>query len=211
MGMKKINTGFLLLGLISICFDCYNPFFHKIVTPPSEEALLSTPEGVIKQLKLAYRNNNLDLFKELIFSDSLFRFYIQYNIYKDQNLDKINRTVNLEIDYVPKTEYWYLTSSDEINIHRKLFERGNEIDFSPNGLAHIDTELFIDSTTNPGTFDSLYILKRDKPWITIKSSIIESKYGKKEFTFEGGEQTFIVKRDSNKMWKILYWFELDQK
>ena len=224
MGMDKIMIKSLffrfpfITGFLIFLINCYNPFFPKIITPPQEENLLSTPEGVIKQLQISYENKQLDLFKQLIYSDSLFRFYIQHNIYKKQNLetiDKINRTVTLELDYakIPQTEYWYLTSTQEIDIHKKLFNRDNEIEFLK-GLQIKDKVLKLDSSDNRDEPDSLYILSIEKPVIQISSPVIYEVYGTRSKSFDVGEQTFVVKKahvDGEQLWKILYWFELDSK
>ncbi|MGD9199971.1 MAG: hypothetical protein PVI26_00270 [Chitinispirillia bacterium] len=180
--------------------------------------MLSTPEGVIKQLQISYENKQLDLFKELIYSDSHFRFYIQHNIYKKQNLktiDKINRTVTLELDYakIPKTEYWYLTSTQEIDLHKKLFNRDNEIEFLK-GLQIKDKELKLDSSNSRNEPDSLFILSIEKPVIQISSPVIYEEFGTRSKSFDVGEQTFVLKKtkvNGDELWKILYWFELDTK
>ena len=227
MGMDKIMIKSLffrfpfITGFLIFLINCYNPFFPKTITPPHEENLLSTPEGVIKQLQISYETKHLDLFKQLIYSDSLFRFYIQHNIYKKQNLktiDKINRTVTLdtlELDNtkIPQTEYWYLTSTQEIDIHKKLFNRDNEIEFLK-GLQIKDKELKLDSSNNRNEPDSLYILSIEKPVIQISSPVIYEAYGTRSKSFDVGEQTFVVKKakiNGDELWKILYWFELDAK
>lgn len=190
---------------IYLSLGCYNPFFPKTGKPSLENTFLTTPGGVPKQLRKAYENKRIDLFENLIYCDTTFKFYIEYNIFKLANLEHINKVTNLNMENVPIGDYLYLDYSAEHSIHTNLFDRNNEIVFTA-PFEVIDIK-YPSLDSFPDTLDA--IIYTDKTKISITSDVILIAYKQRTYEFLVGEQVFFLKKDNNGLWKIHLWFELD--
>ncbi len=200
----NLNRIYVFICIFQILFFvyCQNPFFTDTDKPSEKGTFLGTPKGVAKQLMKAYENKRIDLFEDFIYSDNEFRFYIQYNTSKLENLEHINKVTNLDIENVPKGDYLFLDYSEEYSIHTKLFDRNNEIVFTEPlevvDIKYPSLELF------PDTID--VIIYTDEARISITSDVILKAYGQRTYEFLVGEQVFFLKKDNEGLWKIHLWF-----
>jgi hypothetical protein len=196
--------------------QCGTPFFPQTGDPPSEVQLRLTPEGVVQQLVNSYESRRFDLFEELLYSEQDFRFYVELdpNIYTGLTHIQTDRTENVKLNsnYVQNGAYVYLTYSDEVNIHRKLFQNAQDITFDDR-LQVVTVEylrsLNSDSSALDSTNAAYAVVRTDNASIRITADIIDAAYGDPTHVFPVGKQVFYVKKDSDGLWRILYWFELD--
>lgn len=147
----------LLLSAFFVFLGCQNPFFPRIGKPRDSATFLITPEGVAKELVRVYESKRIDLFKKMIYDESTFRFYIEYNKYKDENLNNIQNITSLNKDNVPFGDYWYLTYNDELKVHEKMFDPNNEIVFTNLEVTSLNYILSED-TLSADIEDYLYYL-----------------------------------------------------
>lgn len=203
------NIYILLLLFIAInSFNCKNPFFPTKGLPEGTGAYNTSISGVVKQIMNVYENKDIAAFENLIYDKNTFKFYIQYNIFKDVNINNINTKVSLDFDYVPIGSYWYLDYSQEHRVHSNLFSHENEISFTePLVITKEEFPEIIDST-NTDTLE--VVIHTDKATINIRANLFFEIYGSYHHDFTISEQVFFLKKDTvDNLWKIDKWFEIN--
>ena len=138
-------------------------------------------------------------------SQKQFRYFIQQNSSIDLSLEKITNTVDVVSDYVPNGEYFYIEYSSELNSHRNLFNRADEIVFS-NSLRIIKTD-YVFSDANKLDTSEVYVHTADNSiWISLSSGVISEEFGR-EYEFDVGEQIFHMYKGKDNQWRIFEWYE----
>lgn len=220
--MYKWLKFLLVFCLYLLWAGCENPFLIKVGKPNKESGDRTTPEKVIKQLRTAYENRSIDLFEELLYSKEEFRFYIEQNEKIVDSLQKINPnqrekvTIQYELseDFIADEFFYvYLTYNEEINVHKNLFRQADYVlfrSFTAYNVEYFDiTDTVINDTVYYDTLSA--VAYTDETEITINSSKLADIYGEKEHAFKVGKQVFFMKKDSEGLWKIIYWFERRRK
>jgi len=216
---RQFNLSFLIVFLLIFLWGCRNPFFPPTGVPT--DVSRGTPEEVIKQLKKSYERRRIDLFEDVLYSKEEFRFYIEQNEKIIDSLQKINpeQREKVNIDYELSEDfiaddflYVYLTYNEEMDIHRNLFREAEQITFSsfePYEVEYFATAKEVGDSIVYDTLDA--VAYTDETKITISSKKLTSVFGEKEHAFPVGKQVFLMKKDSEGLWKIIYWFERRRK
>ncbi len=220
MNIRPFFYSLLFSFILLLFLSCENPFLIKVGNPGKERA--TSPHAVIKLLKKAYENRSIDIFEELLYSKEEFRFYIEQNEKIVDSLQKINPDqrekvtipYDLSEDFIADDFFYvYLTYNEEINIHKNLFRQTDYILFSPFTPYNVEYFDITDTVINDSVYydTSAAVVYTDETEITISSSRLADIYGEKEHSFKVGKQVFFLKKDSEDLWKILYWFERRRK
>ena len=207
--------------IISLFWGCKNPFFvHTGIQ--QVESNRKTPEDAIKKhLKNTYNYRNIRLFEELLCSEDEFRFYVVNDQgYVDSNLQHINKnqfekvTIDKNVDFFVADDsiYIYLTYSEEVNLHRNMFNKTEDIVcgiFDPYRIDYFDTAITIGDSTYYDTLEAIVYLNETD--ITMTSDIFIPIYGNRQVKFMVAKQVFFMKKDNKDLWRIRLWFELGRK
>lgn len=200
--MLSIATSLLLLAL----WSCNNPFFPKKVTPVFTGA--DEPEDVITLLQEAYTQTDINIFKDLIYDEEQFNSYVfvgatetvfPYSAITLPDSVIFDTVVSKENKYVP------LDYSDELKIHRNLFNLSDELYFRRSLVpTSVDYVVYTDSL---GGLDTSHaILKCDGAEIVVTAE----KYGLNNNSFYISGQYFLLKKDKKyDVWKIWKWIEIN--
>lgn len=206
--------------IVFLFWGCKNPFFvqtgiHQV------ESNLTTPENAIKQLKRAYEYRNINLFEDVLYSKEEFRFYIEHNqTYIDTALQQINKnqfekvTIDKNVDFIVADDstYIYITSVEEVDLHRNMFRKTEQIVFGifdPYRIDYFDTAITIGDSTYYDTLEAIVYLNETD--ITMTSDKFSPIYGNRSVRFEVAKQVFFMKKDSKNLWRIRLWFELSRQ
>jgi hypothetical protein len=212
MRIRALVTSLFLI--VVLIFGCGTPFFPETGVPPAEIIYRSTPEGVVLQLVKSYESRRIDKFEDLLYSEEEFRFYVELNddVYSGLNNISTDRTEFVDLDgtYIFDGSYVYLTYDEEKSIHEKLFSQSSAISFDE--PLSVMSVLYLKSLDGSAATDSsgaeYAIVRTDNASIRITSDIIMAAYGEQAHSFAVGRQIFYLKKDSEGLWSILYWFEL---
>ncbi|MBD3391277.1 MAG: hypothetical protein GF418_04405 [Chitinivibrionales bacterium] len=208
---------FLVCGVLALlAVSCGSPFFPDTGPPQEERELRETPEGTVRQLQRAYENRRIDLFEELLYSEQDFRFYIPDDPTVLDSLQKISKDrrdqIDLNSDYIQEGNYVYLTYSEEIEIHEHLFQQARQIEFSePLSVINVEYLRSLGSSdlVSDSTDAELAMVRTEAASIRIAADLIKTTYGQEAHEFPVGKQVFYLKKDEERLWRILLWFELD--
>ncbi|MBD3421878.1 MAG: hypothetical protein GF398_17340 [Chitinivibrionales bacterium] len=225
----------LLLAIAAatiLWISCNNPFFPETGLN-NASPLRTSPRGVLDLLEKAYETRRLQLFRDLFSSRKDFRYYVPRN--NLQNLNKLSARSAVEVldsGFVfidSLNSYNYITYSDEISIHKNLFENVEELylllDISDvsvkDTFVRIDTVCRYDTTSaDSSPIDMLCeeVLIHDTLSVEYKTSETSALYIKSDriFSLFGsyvigiGPQVFYVVRDPDNpaLWVLDKWFEL---
>ncbi len=216
---KKLLTSSIWIFLLF--FGCKNPFFvHTGIQ--QIESNLATPEDAIKKhLRKTYELRNIRLFEDLLCSEEEFRFYVVNDQeYISADLQHINKNqfekviIDKEVDFIVADDstYIYLTYGEEVNIHRNMFRKTEEIVFGILDLYRIDyfdTLVTIGDSTYYDTTEAIVYLNETD--ITMTSDMFSPIYGNRSVKFQVAKQVFFMKKGNKDLWRIRLWFELGRK
>ena len=216
---KKLITSSILIFLLFA--GCKNPFFvHTGIQ--QIESNLATPEDAIKKhLKKSYELRNIRLFEDLLCSEEEFRFYIVNDQdYINTDLQHINKNqfekviIDKNVDFIVADDstYIYLTYGEEVNIHRNMFRKTEQIVFGildPYRIDYFDTLVIIDDTTYYDTTEAIVYLNETD--ITMTSDMFSPIYGNRSVKFQVAKQVFFMKKDNKGLWRVRLWFELGRQ
>lgn len=194
--MHILKTVFYLF-IISLA--CYNPFFPETGAPLEEVIhIMDTPSKTIQKLQQDYEYKNLNHFKDTLLFDNSFKYYVADNFAIGNELTKIKDFEILENElYVANTRYLVVKYSEEVRLHKNMFEKASDISFSQ-PLTIADSEIQYTDLDSMEAYAKL-----NETTITI-----ELESGKVEFEIEN--QVFHLKKDTtDSQWKIYRWFELN--
>jgi hypothetical protein len=200
-----------------VLVSCGSPFFPDTGPPNQGQELRETPEGAVGQLVKSYESRRLDLFEELLYSEQDFRFYIPDDPRVLDSLQKISKDrrdyVDLNSDYVREGNYVYLTYSEELAIHEHLFQQARDIEFVlPLSVINVEylNSLGGSDQVSDSTGAQLAMVRTNNASIRIAADVVLSVYHEEAHEFPVGKQVFYLRKDSEGLWRILYWFELDE-
>lgn len=199
--MKKLYLFFIPLFLF-----CNDPFFPKTSNPVEEVVLtMDTPGKTIRRLQQDYEYQNITHFENTLIYDSTFTYYIQDYFSASEDLDNITQSITLENQqYVPNGRYLVVDYTEEVELHRKMFNSVTDINFKI-PLRIVDslylneerTEILV--WTNETTID----IK-----VTAAATNFQNLFGSEQ-EFDIRDQIFHLKKDTNDLqWKIYRWYEL---
>ncbi len=201
MGYLKLLLVHCLIPTL-LLLHCFNPFFPQ--TAPYVKPYLATPGAVVEELWDSYKNQDLARFDSLFYDKNDFKFLINPDaIIVDSlnNFDK-NYLVPDSLKYfLPHNNYSYLTYSDEIQLHNKLFSPSIKITLD-NTLFFRVEEIIPDTVSNPSTYKPV----EAKVYTEPVEIVIETDTA---YTFKIKEQLFLVRKNDDGRWKMRYWLELD--
>jgi len=212
LAIAAVGAGVLLTA------GCGSPFLPETGVPQREQSFRRTPKGVVQQLVYAYENRRLDLFQDLLYSKSDFRFYVEPDPVILAGFHSINtgqtEDVCLRHSFILDGKYTFLTYNQEIDIHRNLFNEAEQISFYDQAL-NVDTVQYflsidsVDATLLPDSSGALYAMARTEATrISIKAQRVFNAYHEETHVFPVGRQVFYLKKDDDGLWRILRWFEL---
>ncbi len=210
--MKAIVPSFILTLLSSFVFiSCEMPLFLTQVEP-LEQGGAAKPEQVLSLLQESYEFRDIVLFESLIYNPDSFVSYTE----PGSALEGANEAVvvnerDIPFDLVPVDNRLIpLRFSDELQVHRNLLTRAEEITFLyPLTLASIAYHIALD-TLESGVVNTdtlLAVVKSDNSMIRVEAPEIEMAYGFEYWDFAVSGQYFLLKQDDAGIWKIWKWIE----
>jgi hypothetical protein len=214
--LNKRGVRFMVLFLFMLLLSCDNIFFPKTGQPISG-TLRNTPQGIVQQLLLAYKNQRIDLYADLFSTNKDFRFYVSPSFASEYNNGKPDskplEVIDTMYEYVVQNgisscNYW--TYNEEIQIHTKLFSRASQITVDP--APNIFQIRYITNSNNDTTNAEVVI--KDGT-ITILDEIVydaENNRYADQYIINIDTQVFYLERDpnDNHLWVIQKWFDLGQ-
>jgi hypothetical protein len=109
--MKTVK--YLLLFLLLFIGACNNPFRPPLIDTSSDELLNRSPEELLKNLEKAYKEKNINIFRNLLHPD--YRFELLSSEYQQ---------IGIDMDGDGRRDSWW-GYDHEIEITRNMFERGS--------------------------------------------------------------------------------------
>ncbi len=203
---RSLIQNTLISLLVFSLSSCNNPFFPKKVDPVFNGA--DEPEDVISLLQEAYTQTDIGLFEQLIYDKESFNSYlylsnseVSFPISAISLPDSVifDTLISKEAKYVP------LSYSDELKIHRNLFDLSDELYFKKSLVpTAVDYVIYTDSV---GVVDTSHaILRCEGAEIVVTAQ----KYGLNADSFEISGQYFLLKKDIKyDVWKIWKWIEIN--
>ena len=202
-------------------FGCKNPFFVHTGIQQVGNNLASPEDAIKKHLKNTYQLRNIRLFEELLCSEEDFRFYVVNDQkYISDELQHINKNqyekvvIDKDVDFVVADDstYIYLTYGEEVNLHRNMFRKTEEIVFGildPYRIDYFDTAVITGDSVYYDTVEAIVYLNETD--ITMTSDLFSPIYGNRKVKFMVEKQVFFMKKGEDDLWRIRLWFELGRK
>jgi len=194
--------------------SCNNIFFPDTGSPLSG-TLRNTPQGVVQQLILAYKNQRIDLYTDLFSSTKDFRFYVspsfasEYNNGKPDSkpLEVIDTMYQYVVQHgISSCNYW--TYTEEIQIHTNLFSKSSQITFATQPVINQIRYM----TNSNGDTTNVEIVIQDGEIDILSEIYYDAEYNRyaDEYIIYIDTQVFYLERDpdDNSLWVIQKWFDL---
>lgn len=197
----------IIIVILVVLISCNDPFFPKISDPVDEVVLtMNTPAETIRRLQQDYEYQNIDHFENTLIYDSTFTYYIQDFFTASNKPENITKSVLIEDEFfIPNGKYLVVNYTEEVELHRKMFESVTDINFS--------TPLRIEDSTYLNDEQTEILVWTNETYINIKvtaaATNFQATYGD-EYEFPIRDQIFHLKLDTiDSQWKIYRWYELN--
>jgi hypothetical protein len=171
-------------------------------------------------------------------TDGSFRYYVPQVSLTALNLQNLGARATYELigrqlAFVDSgSSYEYTSYTDELTIHRNLFDQAQDVvfDVEPRAdsvvyydtLLRVDSAVIIDYDSLAGRWDTLAVPHsvydtfevemRTAPGakILVTADVLQAVYGTATYQFDIGAQVFVLRRDplDVSLWIIDKWFEL---
>ena len=208
--------------LAALLLFCDNPFFPATGDPPVTSSQRSTPEGVLRQLMTAYKDQRIDLYMDLFSSAHDFKFYVAHvfafsdpkgqALFAGKTCELIDSMCLYVKNNINDTCFYYWNYDEEIQRTEILFQKSSGIDYvgSP---TYADSIRYIvngnNETTNVEVVmrgGTIYYFTLPEPCDTANPYQLCVD----EWPIDIYEQVFYLERDpeSPNLWVIQKWFDL---
>lgn len=174
-------------------------YFPDTVEPVQTVNNRTTPAGVIKQLFNSYNSRNINLFTQILWSDS-FKFYISPDFDRTQLKNPgilLSERADSFMVYVNTTSlFYYWNYNAELTSTKNLFNRASDLKVGSSYFIYDPVYKMSD------TGDTLYAE------VKVEGISIDISYEGMIYVMENQPQVFLMKRDSENLWVIWKWYDL---